>query len=577
VQEINDHAARAQAALVEALSNAGPGSDLSTVVATGATLVTEAARAAELRTQGDVAAASAVMENIVPIFRGYRLQLEELADAELEQVASLRAQADEAGQMAFWMLVLAGGFGIILGIAATVWIARSIIKPLDSLEDTASRVSGGDLTARAPESGPKEFAHLGSVLNNMMGTIETHTMELRRANQELTEKNRDLVDARNEASTDPLTGLGNHRSFQNRLREEIARAQLAGTSLGLVIIDLDGFKEINDSLGHLAGDQMLRDLAMRLVQVTRNDSTFRYGGDELAVLLPGALPEEALAAAERLREAVASVPVRGGQAPLTASLGVASYPQSATTPEDLVYRADMAMYWAKSTGKNRVTSWDGTLTGELSPASPRYIGGRKVQTDVVAALCAALNAKDPGTQEHTERCSWYTAGLAAELGLNEEDVATARLASLLHDIGKLVVPDEILCKPSELTEAETAIMRHHPIDGATMLTQDPILASAVPGVRHHHEHFDGSGYPDGLAGDEIPVVARILLVADAYDTMVSGRPYSDPVTHEVAMRELEQLSGSQFDPHVVEAFVRLMARTGGVPEERRATVRPTPA
>jgi diguanylate cyclase (GGDEF)-like protein/putative nucleotidyltransferase with HDIG domain len=573
VVEINDHADAAQKALEQALANGGP-DGLDVVVAKGSQLVQDAARATELRRQGEEAAASEVMESMVPLFRGYRLQLEELSARELQQAAVLRSEADGAGKLAFWLLVLSGSIGVVLGIGASVWVARSIIRPLDSLERTAVRVSEGDLTARVPARGPRELAHLGAVLNHMMERIEQHTEELRAANQELTEKNRDLIDARNEAATDPLTGLGNHRSFHNRLREEVARASTGMTTLGLIIIDLDGFKDVNDSLGHLAGDQILRDLALRLVQVTRNDSIFRYGGDELAVLLPGAKPKDAIAVGERLREAVLRVPQRGDHA-ISASLGVACFPSSATTPEDLVYRADMAMYWAKSTGKNRVAAWDSAISADIANLSSRY-GGRKAQPDVVGAFCATLGAKDPDTIEHTERCSWYTAGLAVELGLSDEEVANARLASLLHDIGKLTVPDDILRKPGPLTEREMAVIKNHPVDGANMLTQVQSLAGALPGVRHHHEHFDGSGYPDGMSGEAIPIVARILLVADAYDTMVSGRPYSEAIAPEEAIRELERHAGKQFDPNVVAAFTRLMSRTGGIPEERRARERVTP-
>jgi putative nucleotidyltransferase with HDIG domain len=229
------------------------------------------------------------------------------------------------------------------------------------------------------------------------------------------------------------------------------------------------------------------------------------------------------------------------------------------------------MYWAKSSGKDRVTVWDSALTSELTSAPSRYINGRKEPvTDVVAAFCAALAAKDPSTGEHTERCSWYTAALATELGLSNEDVTTARLASLLHDIGKLAVPDSILRKPGSLSAEERERMHRHSVDGANMLTQVQSLARSVPGILHHHEHYDGTGYPDGLAGHEIPIVARILLVSDAFDTMTTGRPYSEPISHEEAIEELLRHSGSQFDPDVVEAFVRVIARTGGFPARRAA-------
>ncbi len=575
VQEINDAATNAQQALDTALANGGP-EGLSQVTSTGAQLLQGASQAVQLRQSGDVKDASAVMEQSVPVFHGYRLQLEALTTQELDQVEQLRAQANRAGNLAFWLLVSSGAAGITLGLAASFWIARSIIKPLGLLENTARRASGGDLAARAPIDGPREFAHLGSVLNDMMGAIEERAEDLSNANRELSQRNSDLIDARNQAATDPLTGLGNHRSFQNCLREEVANAQNAGSSVGLIIIDVDGFKDVNDSLGHLAGDKLLRDLAGRLTEVTRNDNTFRYGGDELAVLLPGAVCVDATAVADRLKLAVARV-IAPDERSVTASLGIACFPEAAATPEELVHRADMAMYWAKASGKNRVTVWDAAMTDELTSAPSRYTGGRKEPTDVVGTFSAALAAKDPATAEHTERCSWYTAALAAELGLSDEDIATARLASLLHDIGKLVVPDDILRKPGPLTDDEAERMRQHPADGANMLTQVPSLARAVPGILHHHEHFDGSGYPRGLAGEGIPIVARILLVSDAFDTMTTDRPYSAAISADAAISELQRHSGTQFDPEVVTAFVRLIARTGGFPGRRaaeRAVARP---
>jgi putative nucleotidyltransferase with HDIG domain len=228
------------------------------------------------------------------------------------------------------------------------------------------------------------------------------------------------------------------------------------------------------------------------------------------------------------------------------------------------------MYCAKAAGKNRVMVWDTSLTDDPDSGQLRYISGRKDQTDVLGTISAAIAAKDPATAEHTERCSWYTAALAAELGLSDDDVATARLASLLHDIGKLVVPDDILRKPGPLTDDEAERMRQHPADGANMLTQVPSLARAVPGILHHHEHFDGSGYPDGLAGKAIPIVACILLVSDAFDSMTTESPNAKAMSPDAAIRELRRQGGSQFDPDVVEAFARLISRSGGFPGRRAA-------
>ncbi|MEX0683827.1 MAG: HD domain-containing phosphohydrolase [Dehalococcoidia bacterium] len=555
VSELNAHASAAQAALNEALARGGP-EGLDQVVAKGAQLQQGAAQAQTLRQSGNVDQASAVIEELVPVFHEYRIKLEEMSSLELSQESALRVRADDAGRLALWLLVASGAIGASLGVAVSYQIARSIIRPLASLEATARSVVAGDLTARASTKGPSELSHMGVVLNQMMSAVEARTADLREANRKLLTQNTELTDARMQASTDPLTGLGNHRSFHNRLRDETERASRAKSHLGLVIIDLDGFKEINDSLGHLAGDQLLRDVAAALVQVSQRENTYRYGGDELAVLLPEADEAAASETAERLRNALKQVSTLGGRQ-VTASLGVACFPNSADTPEELVYRADMAMYWAKSSGKNRVSAWD---EGQLGAPAGGYIGDPHGQPDVVTALCVALGAKDPLTRRHVERCSKYANELAVELGLSEEEAANVRLASLLHDIGKLVVPDEVLNKPGPLTDAEMDVIKRHPVDGASMLSHIDSVAPAVPAIRHHHEHFDGSGYPDGLVGEEIPLAARILLVVDAFDAVTSHRPYGAARPSEEGISELKRCSGGQFDPQVVDAFVGIIER-----------------
>ena len=395
VQEINDHANAAQQSLEQALVQGGP-PELSQLTPTGAQLVQDAARATALRQAGDTTDASALLEQIVPVFRQYRLQLEAVATREISQVDQLRSRADAAGQRAFWLLVASGTIGVILGLAASFWIARTIMKPLSSLEETAHRASVGDLSARAPVTGPRELAHLGYVLNNMMGAIEARTADLRLANDQLRSNNLDLLEARNQAATDPLTGLGNHRSFHKSLRDEVAQAEEAGSSVGLIMIDVDGFKGINDSLGHLAGDQLLRDLANTLTHVAKKENTFRYGGDELAVLLPGVRCVAAVEVAERLRNAVSEM----GEQPMTISLGVGCFPEMASSAEELIYRADMAMYWAKSSGKNRVANWDDLQGNEVNRARPRYTDGTRRETryrDVSLCRAQGQGCEDSGT------------------------------------------------------------------------------------------------------------------------------------------------------------------------------------
>jgi HD-GYP domain-containing protein (c-di-GMP phosphodiesterase class II) len=281
--------------------------------------------------------------------------------------------------------------------------------------------------------------------------------------------------------------------------------------------------------------------------------------------MPAADLKGSVRAAERLRLAVEKMSTGDGQK-LTVSLGVASFPDMAASAEELIYRADMAMYWAKSTGKNRVGDWDGLLSRRTDGAVPLDLGSRdgKVR-DAVVSLVSALAAKDPVTRDHTERCSWYTAELAAELGLGEEEASVVRLASLLHDIGKLVVPVEVLCKPGPLTEEEWVQMRQHPTTALHILSPIDSTSNAVPAILHHHEHFDGSGYPGGLAGDDIPMASRILLVADAFDAMTTDRPYRKAMPIKAAIEELKRHRGSQFDPEVVDAFLKILDRGGAHP------------
>ncbi len=356
ISEINVAANSAQASLVEAARLGVPGTDHLTAI--GAQLLQGTAQVLTLRGAGNTTAALAGVEAMIPIFHENQLMLESMTSAELTQVTQLRASADRAGNLAFLLLVASGALGVVTGLAVSFWVARSIVRPLAQLEITARRASGGDLTARAPDGGPRELSHLGSALNEMMSAIEKRTEDLRQAN-------RHLIDARTQAATDQLTSLGNHRSFHKRLQEAAADAAAAGGKLGLIMMDLDGFKEVNDSLGHLAGDQLLREVASALVGVVGDEKAYRYGGDEFAVLLPEADQMTTMTTAESLRRAFLAInhPTAGR---VTASFGVASMPESAFTPEELVYRADMAMYLAKSSGKDRVASWTDLATASAN-------------------------------------------------------------------------------------------------------------------------------------------------------------------------------------------------------------------
>ncbi len=395
--------------------------------------------------------------------------------------------------------------------------------------------------------------------------VRQRTEQLRLANEALQQRNVELQDARAKAATDALTGLSNHRAFHERIREEVSGAQAQGASIGLIMLDIDDFKRFNDSLGHLAGDQILRDLALTVAESVGLRQAYRYGGDEFAVLLPGVDHRSTARTAERLRRAVERR-TNGAGNKVTVSLGVAGFPASAASAEELIYGADAAMYWAKAAGRNRVGDWGWLIRQREDGAMPWYAADRGIRApDVVAALLAALAAKDPATSAHTERCSWYTLKLAEELGLAEEDKSIVRLSALLHDIGKLAVPDEVLFKPGPLNDEEWGHMKQHATAALHVLGQIRAVADATPAILHHHEHFDGSGYPDGLAGDDIPPASRILLVTDAFDAMTTDRPYRKAMPVQAAIDELKRNSGTQFDPQVVEAFLNVLARHGAQP------------
>ncbi|MCI0843036.1 MAG: diguanylate cyclase, partial [Chloroflexi bacterium] len=358
VAEIQEHADVAQASMNEALTR-GNVVGLDAVYAAGTLLVQDAARTTQLRLTDNVAEAEALIEQIVPLFREYRLQLEALAASELDQVAALREEANSTAQLTVLLLIALGAIGGTLIITGGYLLARSILKPLAALEDTARRASNGDLSARAPTSGPGELAHLGVALNDMMDAVEQKTEKLRHANQELQHRHRQLTDARSQAATDPLTDLGNHRAFHKQLQEHVEAARQSGSSLALILLDLDSFKDVNDSRGHQAGDELLRNVAKVLTEVTVTPTCtqnckelcerhckeycFRYGGDELAILVPGADRSAATEFATRVRAAIENMPVDGGPG-VTASVGVAIFPESGATAKEIVYRADMAMY-----------------------------------------------------------------------------------------------------------------------------------------------------------------------------------------------------------------------------------------
>ena len=351
------------------------------------------------------------------------------------------------------------------------------------------------------------------------------------------------------ALTDPLTGLGNHRHFHERLQRELALAEQEDQPLSLCLVDIDDFKQINDRHGHPVGDRVLGQIAARLRQ---GGESFRLGGDEFAVLLPGLEARDAVAVARSIVERVSAAQL-DHIGSITVSAGVATFPVQGVGRDELIRLADSALYWAKEDGKNRARTYEPALV-ELKQLQQLAEGtDRAARYRAAASLAKAVDARDAYTGSHSERVGELAARIARRLGLDDAQIELTRLAASLHDLGKLAIPEEILRKPGTLNESERLVLQRHPQIGFRMLESlgvEPI----AEWVLHHHERWDGDGYPNRLRGEEIPLGARIIFVADAYDAMTSERVYRKPYSPREALEELERCSGSQFDPSIVEAF-----------------------
>jgi len=358
------------------------------------------------------------------------------------------------------------------------------------------------------------------------------------------------------ALTDPLTGLGNHRHFHERLERELAQAQQRGLPLTLCFVDVDDFKRVNDRFGHPAGDHVLSQLAGRLRQT---GEAFRLGGDEFALLLPGYDEAAALVAACSVVERIDQLDLEQ-VGPVTVSAGVATSPQHASERGELIRLADGALYWAKEYGKNQARAYRPDVI-ELAELKRLASGpDRAARFRAAASLARAVDARNAYTGSHSQRVSELAARTARRLGLPEDQVELTRLAASLHDLGKLAIPEELLRKPGPLTDPERMILERHPQIGFRML-ESLGVDTVAEWVLHHHERWDGRGYPDGLPGDEIPLGARIIFVADAYDAMTSECVYRRRVSPEAAIAELDRCAGSQFDPGIVTAFAEELALT----------------
>ena len=368
---------------------------------------------------------------------------------------------------------------------------------------------------------------------------------------------RQLVNRLSEAAlTDTLTGLRNRLALDRELYTEVERTEDSGVPLSVVIGDLDYFKSVNDRLGHRAGDEALVRAAKVLLRHRRGgDCIARTGGEEFTILLPGVTEHEAYLVAENIRTAVEHE-FHADPAVLTFSFGIATYPDHGSSADSVLEAADQALYAAKALGRNRCVIFNPELSAIFVSEDGR--GADEFQLSTLVSLAEALDLRDTGTSDHSWTVGRYCAMIAAELGLPPERVKRVEIAGVLHDIGKVGLPDAILQKPGPLGRSELAEVRTHPEIGAQILNSRG-LEDLREWILAHHERPDGKGYPAGLSDSEIPLEAKILAVADAYEAMTSDRVYRAGIEERAARTELLRCAGDQFDSRVVAAFLTALS------------------
>ncbi len=359
--------------------------------------------------------------------------------------------------------------------------------------------------------------------------------------------------------TDELTGIYNLRFFHSTIEKEIETAKNNKSSVGLIMIDIDDFKMYNDIYGHDCGDEILYETASLLSIILKDEGYLcRYGGDEFSIILPKTDRHTIVRLANLIkREFNVNNAIKSKYhifKSVTLSIGASEYPYTASSKDELLSQADMALYHAKNLGKDRVHFYQNIiekLHKNISSDHQQLIGAFK-------GLLSTISAKDKYTLGHCERVATYVVMIGEAMNLSINDVTTLQYAALLHDIGKIELPKSVLNKLGPLNDEEYVHIKQHPVYSANILEPLEDMNHLVKYVKHHHERYDGTGYPDGLAGNEISLGARILCIADSFDAMLSERPYSKGMSLNDAIGELERCSGKQFDPEIVKIFVEVI-------------------
>jgi len=383
------------------------------------------------------------------------------------------------------------------------------------------------------------------------------------------------------SKTDPLTSLANRRHFEEVLSCFYHQARRYNRPMSLLVMDVDFFKAVNDSGGHQAGDDVLKLVAGAIEEACRKaDLPARFGGDEFAVLLPETAAVDAEAVAERIRQAVDKLPIRvgGTEFHVTTSVGIADLNSGEiNSPGAMLGLADRALYAAKQNGRNCVVQAHNLHEDALDRRQPSEDSKINLLSKKLAGLdsrfkdlfllafdqvMAILEQRDPHMADHTRKVQHYATIIGEEMELPERVIKRIEIAAMMHDLGMVAMPDSILLCPGPLSEEQMRIMRRHPLLSVRIMERMEFLEQEIPAVRYHHERFDGKGYPEGISGAAIPLTARILSVADAFDAMTSPRTFRTAKTVAEAIGEITRGSGTQFDPTVIGAFMSAVDRLG---------------
>jgi diguanylate cyclase (GGDEF)-like protein len=449
--------------------------------------------------------------------------------------------ADGASMIVHLELLLVGS----LICVAVIWIAvhRSVHQPTQAIIRVAERIAEGDWDLRLAITTDDEFGKIMRAFNNMTDSLLT---------------------TQQQADTDGLTQLYNHRYLQEKIGENLARARRTESHLAVILIDLNKFKLLNDTYGHLVGDRFLQQTAGVLRRAIHLDGIVgRYGGDEFVILLPYASRERANVAAARVRDLMRKEQFRphpiSEPIPISFSMGVAVFPEDGQNAHDLIEFADSSLYSEKD-GAPHLAEMTRDIEQAFAKAAhknePHVIDGGLFRT--LLSLVTAIDHKDQYTKRHSEHVADLAVQLGKAVGLTGDAIETLQIAAMLHDVGKIGVADAILRKPGFLGEDEYKVMKGHVELGERLIQGVPHEDEVRAAVATHHEHWDGSGYPHQLREEEIPLNGRILAIADAYSAMSLDRPYRRAKSHEEACAAMRKGAGVAFDPQLVAVFMHIV-------------------